>query len=125
MRAYLTVFANLKKSWTRDSITQEDRLMHYKSNLSVSMPIGQSITDAPCKAILTIDKDELRDSTLETLSTLIKTSKKCIKEAPGTGAAFLQTKKYEDWVIGPASFLWLYGKPGTGKTILLSALPPT
>lgn len=39
-----------------------------------------------------------------------------------TGLWFLQSKQYTDWKTDAASFLWLYGIPGCGKTILSSAV---
>ena len=36
-----------------------------------------------------------------------------------TGLAFLEREKYRDWKTGYTSFLWVYGKSGTGKTVLL------
>jgi len=56
---------------------------------------------------------------LEILSPLTNHAMEHIERTPKTGLAFLQTTEYRDWKTGPASFLWLYGKSGTGKTVLL------
>ena len=41
---------------------------------------------------------------------------------PGTGTWFVKSKVFTDWKTTPASFLWLYGIPGCGKTILSSTI---
>lgn len=38
----------------------------------------------------------------------------------GSGNWLLQSHLYQDWLSSPRAFLWLYGKPGCGKTILSS-----
>ncbi|RDW83018.1 hypothetical protein BP5796_04509 [Coleophoma crateriformis] len=44
------------------------------------------------------------------------------KHQPSTGAWLLTSKAYEHWLQGYRSFLWLYGIPGSGKTILCSTV---
>ncbi|EDN91972.1 hypothetical protein SS1G_07834 [Sclerotinia sclerotiorum 1980 UF-70] len=44
------------------------------------------------------------------------------KHQPNTGAWFLTSKQYEEWSFGGGSFLWLYGIPGSGKTVLCSTI---
>ena len=39
-----------------------------------------------------------------------------------TGLWFLESDGYAQWKIDPLSFLWLYGIPGCGKTILSSTI---
>lgn len=39
-----------------------------------------------------------------------------------TGAWFLQSTQYSEWKASDASFLWLYGSAGSGKTILSSGI---
>ena len=39
-----------------------------------------------------------------------------------TGTWFTQSTKYTEWKTAPASFLWLCGKPGCGKTILSASI---
>jgi NACHT domain len=39
-----------------------------------------------------------------------------------TGLWFLEGEHYTKWKAAPASFIWLYGIPGCGKTILSSAI---
>jgi hypothetical protein len=39
-----------------------------------------------------------------------------------TGLWFLESDDYAAWKTNPASFLWLYGIPGCGKTILSSTI---
>ena len=56
---------------------------------------------------------------LRILSPLTNHDKKHIERTPKTGLAFLQTSGYIEWKTSLASFLWLYGKSGTGKTVLL------
>jgi hypothetical protein len=40
----------------------------------------------------------------------------------GTGLWFLQHKSYLEWIAGRSNFLWLYGIPGCGKSILSSTV---
>lgn len=40
----------------------------------------------------------------------------------GTGQWLLDSEKYKTWKTSPASFLWLYGMPGCGKTIVSSTV---
>lgn len=40
----------------------------------------------------------------------------------GTGSWLLQSDTFENWKAIPQSVLWLYGKPGCGKTILCSSV---
>jgi hypothetical protein len=40
----------------------------------------------------------------------------------GTGSWFLESDEYAAWKTDPASFLWLHGIPGCGKTILSSVI---
>lgn len=40
----------------------------------------------------------------------------------GTGQWLLESEKYRTWKANPGSFLWLYGIPGCGKTILSSTV---
>jgi hypothetical protein len=39
---------------------------------------------------------------------------------PGTGRWFLESKEFKDWQKEPNSFMWLSGKPGSRKSVLLS-----
>ena len=39
-----------------------------------------------------------------------------------TGLWFLESDQYTEWKTDAASFLWLYGIPGCGKTILSSTI---
>jgi hypothetical protein len=41
---------------------------------------------------------------------------------PGTGQWLLECEQYANWKENPASWLWLYGIPGCGKTILSSTI---
>lgn len=41
---------------------------------------------------------------------------------PDTGLWFLDGEDYAAWKTNPASFIWLYGIPGCGKTILSSGI---
>lgn len=56
---------------------------------------------------------------LQILSPLTNHARKHVEGTAETGLAFLETEKYKDWKTGSAPFLWVYGKSGTGKTILL------
>ncbi|KAJ3497611.1 hypothetical protein NLG97_g1762 [Lecanicillium saksenae] len=40
----------------------------------------------------------------------------------GTGQWLLDSHRYQSWMGSPSSFLWLYGIPGCGKTILSSTV---
>ena len=64
-------------------------------------------------------EDELKKSLLQILSPLTNHARKPKESTAETGLAFLETEKYRDWKTGSASFLWVYGKSGTGKTVLL------
>ncbi|KAK0123929.1 hypothetical protein ONS95_008919 [Cadophora gregata] len=44
------------------------------------------------------------------------------KRQAHTGTWLLRSKQYENWLTSPKSFLWLYGIPGSGKTVLCSTL---
>ncbi|TEY70400.1 hypothetical protein BOTCAL_0104g00090 [Botryotinia calthae] len=44
------------------------------------------------------------------------------KHQPNTGTWFITSKQYEDWYLGNDAFLWLYGIPGSGKTVLCSTI---
>ena len=51
---------------------------------------------------------------------------KAIKQhQAGTGRWFLDSEQFCNWKEGTASFLWLHGMPGCGKTILCSAVLQT
>lgn len=43
------------------------------------------------------------------------------EKSPGSGSWFLQGKEFAHWKE-QASFIWLYGKPGCGKTVLSSTI---
>jgi Cdc6-like AAA superfamily ATPase len=40
----------------------------------------------------------------------------------GTGSWMLQHRIWTNWLVAESSFLWLYGIPGSGKTVLTSTL---
>ncbi|KAF7976145.1 hypothetical protein HWV62_7451 [Athelia sp. TMB] len=42
------------------------------------------------------------------------------KQHAGTGAWLLESEQFTDWKGTPGSALWLYGTPGSGKTIICS-----
>ncbi|PVH76555.1 hypothetical protein DL98DRAFT_517882 [Cadophora sp. DSE1049] len=44
------------------------------------------------------------------------------KRQAHTGTWLLRSKQYEHWLTSSKSFLWLYGIPGSGKTVLCSTL---
>jgi Cdc6-like AAA superfamily ATPase len=49
--------------------------------------------------------------------------KKALKQRQAcTGVWFLESEQYAKWKTDTASFLWLYGIPGCGKTILSSTI---
>ena len=43
-----------------------------------------------------------------------------ITGAPGTGEWFFREEEFQHWESGPDSWLWCYGIPGAGKTVLAS-----
>ncbi|KAF7983630.1 hypothetical protein HWV62_20564 [Athelia sp. TMB] len=43
------------------------------------------------------------------------------KHQPGTGSWFLDGSQFSKWKEHPGSVLWLYGGPGSGKTVLCSS----
>lgn len=44
------------------------------------------------------------------------------KRQPTTGAWFIQGRQFDQWCKEPDSFIWLYGVPGCGKTVLASTI---
>jgi hypothetical protein len=44
------------------------------------------------------------------------------RHQPGTGEWLIDHPAFEQWKVTPASVLWLYGKPGCGKTVLSSSI---
>lgn len=40
----------------------------------------------------------------------------------GTGVWFIESKKFAKWRTKPNSFLWLHGKPGSGKSVLAATI---
>ncbi|CZR56742.1 related to ankyrin [Phialocephala subalpina] len=44
------------------------------------------------------------------------------KRQGSTGTWLLTSKQYDSWLHGKKSFLWLYGIPGCGKTVLCSTI---
>lgn len=40
----------------------------------------------------------------------------------GTGRWFLDHERYNQWLTQPGSFLWLCGRPGAGKSVLMSTV---
>ncbi|KAH9215941.1 hypothetical protein DL95DRAFT_445710 [Leptodontidium sp. 2 PMI_412] len=44
------------------------------------------------------------------------------KRQSQTGTWLLRSEQYEHWLTTPHSFLWLYGIPGSGKTVLCSTI---
>jgi DNA replication protein DnaC len=47
------------------------------------------------------------------------------QQQAGTGRWFLESEQFSTWKTDAASFLWLYGIPGCGKTILSSTILQT
>ncbi|KAF7983634.1 hypothetical protein HWV62_20572 [Athelia sp. TMB] len=43
------------------------------------------------------------------------------KHQPGTGSWFLDGLQFSEWKEQPGSVLWLYGGPGSGKTVMCSS----
>ena len=41
---------------------------------------------------------------------------------PNTGGWFLRSDDFEEWKYGSSLFMWLYGIPGCGKTVLTSSI---
>ena len=44
------------------------------------------------------------------------------KRQPTTGEWFTESKEFHQWKTEPASFLWLHGIPGCGKSVLCSTI---
>lgn len=44
------------------------------------------------------------------------------KREKGTGLWLIESPTFETWKTTPGSFLWLYGNPGCGKTVLSSSI---
>jgi len=44
------------------------------------------------------------------------------KRQPATGAWFIESRQFNQWCAKPNSFIWLYGVPGCGKTVLASTI---
>ena len=49
-------------------------------------------------------------------------SKACCTKHPETGRWLLESLEYTTWKNNPASFLWIHGIPGCGKTVLCSTI---
>ena len=49
-------------------------------------------------------------------------SKACRIKHPETGRWLLESLEYKTWKNNPASFLWIHGIPGCGKTVLCSTI---
>ncbi|RDW82749.1 hypothetical protein BP6252_03861 [Coleophoma cylindrospora] len=45
-----------------------------------------------------------------------------LQHQQGTGKWFTDCSRFQEWKKNPGSFLWLYGIPGCGKTILMSKI---
>lgn len=45
-----------------------------------------------------------------------------LKHEPGTGEWLLQSNRFQDWLQYEKMFLWIYGLPGFGKTVLASTI---
>jgi hypothetical protein len=81
-----------------------------------------------CVGLVNISKElnlALEERRLEVLKWLLRTdalafhNSEYARHETGTGLWFLQRKEYTEWRVTPNSFLWLYGKSGSGKTVLL------
>jgi hypothetical protein len=44
------------------------------------------------------------------------------KRKPTTGAWFIQGRQFDQWWREPDSFIWLYGVPGCGKSVMASTI---
>ncbi|PMD17315.1 hypothetical protein NA56DRAFT_276243 [Hyaloscypha hepaticicola] len=58
-------------------------------------------------------------SSCRSTRTLISKNSESLK---GTGRWFLDHEWYNQWLSQPSSFLWLYGRPGAGKSVLMSTV---
>ena len=70
-------------------------------------------------SLTALSDDKTKKSLLKILDPLINNARKPKSGTAETGLAFLETEKYRDWKTGSASFLWVHGKSGTGKTVLV------
>jgi len=59
------------------------------------------------------------ESNCRSTRTLISKNRESLK---GTGRWFLDHERYNQWLSQPSSFLWLCGRPGSGKSVLMSTV---
>jgi hypothetical protein len=59
------------------------------------------------------------ESNCRSTRTLISKNRESLK---GTGRWFLDHERYNQWLSEPSSFLWLCGRPGSGKSVLMSTV---
>jgi hypothetical protein len=67
-------------------------------------------------------KDCQNQSMVVTTRSSLNYQKTVKRRQADTGLWFLESDKYSAWKTNPASFLWLYGIPRCGKTILSSTI---
>ena len=84
--------------------------------------IQDDITDT--RQLLDLVRDsqiasEVRDW-LEAPDATVNHNAACAARHPGTGAWLVKSPVFSDWLVRENSFLWLYGFPGCGKSVLCS-----
>lgn len=115
------------------------RLDGYKTTLNLAITLDQAaLMKAMSKTMVDVDRnttnlfkqfqslslDERKRKILQWLSPVdpSKSHEAALKiRQAGTNDWFLSSKELENWRYSERSFLWLSGRPGTGKTILMSS----
>ncbi|KAE9371255.1 hypothetical protein N431DRAFT_376754 [Stipitochalara longipes BDJ] len=91
---------------------------------SLSLAISQDVSDIKnhLEAQKTDKERELIIRWLSTTDPSVNFDASCRKCQPETGQWLINRAEFKDWRASPNSFLWLYGIPGCGKTILSSTI---
>ncbi|MDI1486542.1 MAG: hypothetical protein OHK93_005773 [Ramalina farinacea] len=118
----------LKKDYIKKTL---DDIAAAKATIGLALTVDQvslaidtkSGVDALTSSFETFRLDEERRAALSKVSPVdaaISHLKARKKHQVGTGDWLLASKQYLEWVDGVASFFWINGIPGCGKTILCS-----
>jgi hypothetical protein len=81
----------------------------------------QDVKKSVRQAGIDMNEQETRNNIIQWLSHTdpnIDHNAACTRRESQTGNWFINGKDYSQWEKTPGSFLWLYGIPGCGKTIL-------
>ncbi|OAL54609.1 hypothetical protein IQ07DRAFT_501239 [Pyrenochaeta sp. DS3sAY3a] len=126
-------------SWaaTRETTREEDMAYCLLGIFDIHMPLfygegketamkrlrsmAESATDGPTGAFLQSKLSGLRQW-LQAPNPSIEPQRALEKRLPETCIWILESDKYARWKTRPASILWLHGIPGSGKTVISTAI---